>query len=227
MNNVLKSLKVGNLTNRVVQTLKTHIVKEGLKEGEKLPTERELSEILKVSRNVVREALKSLEVSGIIYKIQGKGVFVNSFQGNIAAENIFFGLNRADSNFKELIEIRKIFELTVLKLLINKITEEQIIQLQSILNSFNGHKAKDNIRVELKFHKKLLEILDNDFINRLGIIIVEFFRKIDTDIKDDINNKNNFNEKLLTNHQKIIDALRERNKTKAIKAMADHFKVYH
>ena len=218
MTKILKSIKDENLTNKVVRILRKYIISENLKEGDKIPTERELSELFNVSRNVIREALKSLEASGILYKVQGKGVFIDSFQSEIIAENIFFGLNKIDSNFKELMEIRKSFEITVLKLLISKISDEEIETLQSILDRAKEKKIKNKIKIDLEFHKKLLEILGNNFIKRLGIIIVESFREISLDI-----DKNNFEKKLFVRHQKIIDALRKRDVLKAIEAMENHF----
>ena len=224
MTQILKPLKGENLTNKTVKILKEYIIKKNLKEGDKLPTERKLSEVFNVSRNVVREALKSLEVSGILYKIQGKGVFVDSFQGNIAAKNLFFGLEKININFKELIEIRKSFEISVLKLIIKKITDEQIMALQSIVDNIGKRKFEDNIKLDLEFHKKLIDILDNDFIKRFGIIVVEFFRELSLDQLKKIREKNNLEKKLLIRHQKILDALKERNLKEAINAMENHFK---
>ena len=223
MNKLLRSLKNENLTNKVVRTLKEYIIKEGLKEGDKLPTERKLSEVFMVSRNVVREALKSLEVTGIVYKIQGKGVFVDSFKSNIIAENILFGLDKYNLDFKELLEIRRSFEISVLKLLINKITDEDINVLQSIIDNIGKEKGKAAIQIDLKFHIKLLEILNNDFIKRFGMILVEFFKELATDRLDIIRDKINFEKKLLVRHQKILDALKERNLKKAIDKMENHF----
>jgi len=221
---IFKSLKEDNLTDKTIKILKEYIIKKNLKEGDKLPTEQKLSEVFNVSRNVVREALKSLEVSGILYKIQGKGIFVDSFQGNIAVKNLFFGLKKININFKELIEIRKSFEITVLKLLIKKITDEQINVLQSIVNNMGNRKFEENIKFDLEFHNKLIDMLENDFIKRLGIIVVEFFRELSLDQLKKIREENNLEEKLLVRHQKILDALKERNLIKAVNAMENHFK---
>lgn len=224
MSKLLRPLKEVSLTNKVENILREYIIKKDLKEGDKLPTERELCEQLKVSRNVVREALKSLESSGIIYKIQGKGIFLNVFNSNITTANIFFGLVKDNSVFKELLEVRKSFEITILKLLIDKITDEDINNLQNIIDNFQKEDFKNTVLIDIKFHILLLEILKNDFIKRLGMVILESFRELPIDRLDKVEDKNDYVEKLFIRHKKIIMALKERNLDKAINAMEDHFK---
>ncbi|MBS4194981.1 FadR family transcriptional regulator [Bacillus sp. FJAT-49870] len=58
------------------------ISSDGLKQGDKIPSERELSERLKVGRSSVREALRSLELLGLIETRRGEGTFLGDFRNN-------------------------------------------------------------------------------------------------------------------------------------------------
>jgi len=58
------------------------ITNDGLKQGDKIPSERELTERLKVGRSSVREALRSLELLGLIETRRGEGTFLGDFKNN-------------------------------------------------------------------------------------------------------------------------------------------------
>lgn len=62
---------------QLIEILNDRIESEEIRSGEKIPSERELSEIYSISRATVRQALSELQRQGIIYKIQGKGNFVS------------------------------------------------------------------------------------------------------------------------------------------------------
>lgn len=62
---------------QLVNIIKGDISKQILKEGDKIPAERELTEKYNISRSTVRQALSELEKQGLVYKIHGKGNFVS------------------------------------------------------------------------------------------------------------------------------------------------------
>lgn len=64
---------------KMVDTLELSI-RDSMSPNDRLPSERELSTAFDVSRITVRQALKELEVRGLIYKVQGKGTFVSDFE---------------------------------------------------------------------------------------------------------------------------------------------------
>src|SRR5262245_66091019 len=76
---VLEPLSRDTLTKQATETLRRFILTEDLMPDEQLPSERELSESLSVSRNIVREALSVLVAEGLIVKQPGRGIFVTDF----------------------------------------------------------------------------------------------------------------------------------------------------
>lgn len=64
----------------VVEKLRNMIEIDGLNPGDKIPSERELSERLSVGRSSVREALRALELLGLIETRRGEGTFIKDFQ---------------------------------------------------------------------------------------------------------------------------------------------------
>lgn len=72
-----RPLKRTNLTSQVAESVRSYITDNGLRPGDRLPAERELTEMLGVSRNILREALKGLAAIGLIEARQGDGTFVS------------------------------------------------------------------------------------------------------------------------------------------------------
>ena len=62
----MRNLKTKKKYFQVYEELKSYIIKNNLKPGDKLPTEMQMSEILGVSRNVLREAIKTFEIIGVL-----------------------------------------------------------------------------------------------------------------------------------------------------------------
>jgi DNA-binding FadR family transcriptional regulator len=56
------------------------MLRNGLKAGDLLPTEQAMSEMLGVSRNVLREAIKSMELMGMVSACPGKGTVIKGVQ---------------------------------------------------------------------------------------------------------------------------------------------------
>ena len=73
---ILRPMTKDTLTLRVADAIKAYIVTENLSPGAQLPSERNLSHLLAVSRNIVREGLSILVAEGVIVKKPGKGIFV-------------------------------------------------------------------------------------------------------------------------------------------------------
>ena len=71
-----KPIKSEKVYENVIRQMKENIYKGNLKKGTKLPSERELSSILGVSRAAVREALSALDVLGVVETKPGEGTYI-------------------------------------------------------------------------------------------------------------------------------------------------------
>jgi len=85
---MLKPLARDTLTKQATDTLRGFILAEGMKAGDALPSERELSDTLSVSRNIVREALTVLVSEGLIIKKPDSGIFVTDFDPTIVSPRL-------------------------------------------------------------------------------------------------------------------------------------------
>ena len=97
-----------DVTVRVLTTFKRLISEGTLKAGSRLPPERELAEQFQVSRSSLRQALKVLEIIGVISQRVGDGSYVNETAGSVLGEPLNFLILLNGISFDELMEARMI-----------------------------------------------------------------------------------------------------------------------
>ena len=86
---------------RVFRELRDHILRNNLKPGDLIPTEKELCEKLGVSRNVLRESIKAMELMGIVYSRPGRGTAVCPFSLDFIYQNVL--LSTADDSERAIL----------------------------------------------------------------------------------------------------------------------------
>ena len=131
MNNIGKRPSRTLLYEEVVNDLYALIDKSQMKPGEKLPPERELTEKLGISRNVLREAFHVLESRGIINSYQGKGRFLRKVPQEEGIETKYDSLskNLERCSMMEAYEVRQVLEVKAVELIIRNATEADIDEM--------------------------------------------------------------------------------------------------
>src|SRR5215510_2758318 len=132
---MLEPLARDTLTKQATETLRRFILTEGFAPNTQLPSERELSESLSVSRNIVREALSVLVAEGLIVKQPGRGIFVTDFDRDQVAPQIAISVDYNGRSPAALSEARAAVELGAIALIAKRITEEDLQQLEAINHS--------------------------------------------------------------------------------------------
>ncbi|MDT4762591.1 FadR/GntR family transcriptional regulator, partial [Sphaerochaeta sp. PS] len=125
------------LSVMVTDAIKQMIVTENLQPGDKLYSEKQLSEKLEVSRSSIREALRMLEVSGLIKVYQGKGVFITEPE-NADIPIKSWVVENADS-LREHFEVRLLIEPHAAEIASQKADEKEIKALAELYKTFVGH----------------------------------------------------------------------------------------
>src|SRR5947209_6417913 len=106
------------------------ITTSGLKVGDRLPTERVLSQQLGVSRTVVREAVKMLAALGIVRTHQGSGLYVKSEPHPFASAVIDVSMSVDPKDVLSLFEFRCTLEVQTARLAAERITPKELRMLQ-------------------------------------------------------------------------------------------------
>lgn len=115
----------------IVKELRLIIKEEGIKTGEKLPSERELAERLSVGRSTVREALRSLELLGLIETRRGEGTFLVDFQKHQLVEVLADFIMQQPHSVSEVLQTRRMHEIDAIMI----ICSNQYLQQSPVWNS--------------------------------------------------------------------------------------------
>ncbi|HKL58950.1 MAG: FadR family transcriptional regulator [Spirochaetia bacterium] len=133
----MQSLKKERLSVMVTDAIKTMIVTENLQPGDRLYSEKQLSDKLEVSRSSIREALRMLEVSGLIKVYQGKGVFISEPE-HADKPVMSWVVENADA-LREHFEVRLLIEPHAAELASKKADEKDIKTLNELFEAFTEH----------------------------------------------------------------------------------------
>jgi len=208
---------------QVIDQIKDMIDKGTLKKGDKLPSERDLVEQLKVSRASIREAIRALEVIGLIDCRQGEGNYIkSSFQDNLFEPlSIMFMLE--GRNQEDIWELRKIMEVEASGLAAKRISEEQLKELKEIVESFVNCEDEDiNAEIDKKFHYKIAECSGNVLIFNILSTVSNLVDHFIEDARKLILAQQENKDILFSQHEEIYLAMKKHSSTAARKAMREH-----
>jgi len=144
-----------------------HLIKTGQwKPGDKITGEVALAEAFGVSRNSIREALKALELSGIIVARPGKGTFlaVDAMQHINRMELV--STIKGTQSYDELMETRLIVEPQLAYLASKRASKTDIDELKQLIKEQSEavENGSYNITLGLKFHNKIMEASRNEVL---------------------------------------------------------------
>ncbi|NRA03322.1 MAG: FadR family transcriptional regulator [Myxococcales bacterium] len=128
----------GSRSGSVAERIQARILDGTYRQGERLPGERELALELRVNRSSVREALKKLEELRLVRIHQGSGIRVRSLEGASLEliPQMLLGAGRLDlSLLRDLLELREVFVLGVLRLAIERAEDPQLRELAELLET--------------------------------------------------------------------------------------------
>lgn len=219
---MLKPLPRATLTTQATDTLRRFVLNEGLRAGDQLPSERELSEVLSVSRNIVREALKVLVSEGLVIKRPGRGVFVAEIEQSPLQVDVSVTVDSRGHDIESIRHARAALEIGAVDLMVQHATDEHIQQLINVNCKLGAslQKGRSGVKEDIAFHSTLLVCTQNSILIELTPLLVDYFRLHVYHNPASILSNNV--DRVVAEHQIIIDALRARNPSKIRQALADH-----
>jgi len=219
-------LRTPPLAYKAAEIIRAYIVERNLSAGDKLPSEREFAERLGVCRNIVREALRALELSGVIEKRQGKGAFVRAFDPTPLARQMSFGLGSDQAARLQLLEARLALESAAISLVVRHATEADFEQLDAIVNAMEQKERRgESVPAEdLAFHKALLRATHNEPIYRFSSVIEEWMSQQDAAPLADVPPAE-VRRKMTPLHRPIVEALRKGDAARARRLIETHIRI--
>ncbi|MFD0961327.1 FadR/GntR family transcriptional regulator [Paenibacillus chungangensis] len=219
-------IKKTSLVDIVYDRIKDYIVEHELQPGDRLPAEKEMIETLGVSRAVVREALKSLQMMGIIEIKSGQGIVVGELSVRSIFEQIAFHWKIGGNNFKELLDTRSILELGAIDLAIAHYDTNKLDAIdhwnQVLLGRIERNEKPQH--EDLQFHHALFLATGNDTYCQLSQVVHHYFSLSQL---DKINHLSDY-EQAYEQHSLILHWIRKKDAPRAKQCMLAHLQpLYH
>ena len=221
---ILTKNENSSIQQGIISKLRDYIEYKNLEPGDKLPSERMLSERFEVSRSNIREAIQKLEFFGILKSRPQSGTFIANI-GRVAMSGMLDDILRLeDPSFKSLVETRILLELKTVILASLRRTEEDLEKMETALEAYkskvlNGEKA---VEEDLLFHLAIAKASKNSTMNTFMLIITP---EIITNFEKYHVCDSNLSRQGIQEHQDIFEAIRDQDPKRAKEMMKTHFKV--
>jgi GntR family transcriptional repressor for pyruvate dehydrogenase complex len=230
---VLRPIDKKPLAQRIPDIIKAYVVNRQLKPGGPLPSERQLSEALGVSRNVVREGLSLLVAEGIIEKRHGSGIYLCE----IGHERLYRDgervLEESRAHYDAVREARAAVEIGAIGLIIHRITQDDLEQLEKATAALErkSERGEAFINEDMKFHLTLLRAAHNELILQWSPLVEEVMYA--WAYQADLLNQKAASSSLAMNgakrvaaeHRAILEAVQQRDVQAARRLLTEHFLI--
>jgi len=217
---MFKPVKKTRVYEEIVAKVKDMVEQGRLKSGDQLPSERELSEVFKVSRSSVREAVRSLESQGLIESRHGDGTYIARQPIEDLVDPLVSVIFTEKDGQMELFEMRRLVEPQLASLAAERATPEEIDELEKILDSQeekinSGEMGTD---VDKTFHDKLAAATKNAILIRIMDTVMDSL----TESREKSLQIEGRPEKSLVRHREILEAIKAGDKELAETLMREH-----
>ncbi len=208
-----------DVTVRLLTAFKRLISEGALVSGSRLPAERDLAESFHVSRSSLRQALKVLEIMGVISQRVGDGTYLNAAAPSLLGEPMEFLILLDGISFHELMEARIIVEPELAARAASRATEEDLATLRREMAAMK-ESSKNRSRLsehDLQFHQAIFQAAGNRVCSMMFTVIHRSLHNL-----IELTSQLVPVEHTLHLHERIYTAIRRRDPDEARKRMAEH-----
>jgi GntR family transcriptional repressor for pyruvate dehydrogenase complex len=196
------------------------LILDELKPGDKLPPERQLAGMFKVGRSSIRDAMRRLELMGLVEPRQGAGTVVRDSSAAALTDPLTSVLQAKRKHVAELLDVRLMIEPPVAARAATHATPVALAGMARILHQqeAKARQGESAIEEDFAFHYAIAQAADNSVIlNVLGVLmdLLRATRERSLQVRGRL-------EKSFTGHQRILAALRQRDARAAEAAMRRH-----
>lgn len=208
---------------QIVERIRQWILKGKLKDGDLLPSERDLAQMFGVSRVPVREALKVLEFLGAVQHIRGKGVYVRKIGIGQVLNNIDFLMADPTHMLTDLYEARQGLESEAAMLAAERCTENDLLLIESEIMEMEKVMVLggDVGEASVRFHTAIIAASHNSLLMRINEMFLDLLRFS----RSRSLQKSSRYVDVLEAHRFILERIRQRDGEGAAKALRDHLEA--
>ncbi len=213
------------LSDLVSEAIVRLITDQALKPGDKLPTEKELSQRLGIGKTSVREGIRNLEALGLLSSHQGDGVYLRE----VTLDSVFkidpkipmaSFLRLSKQEILDLVSTRFVIESEACRIAADRITGEEIKSLKVLYDGMAGSldSPEKFISWDMQFHKQIMVASGNIILTRIFGLIEDLYSKQQSVVAT----LPGAMERALEFHESILSALAQKKAKRAVQVMRQH-----
>ncbi|OTY17881.1 GntR family transcriptional regulator [Bacillus mycoides] len=168
----------------IVKKIRSIMEEDCLVAGDRLPSERELSSRLNVGRSSVREALRALELVGLIETRRGEGTFIRNFYDNGLVQLIAPFLLQDEKTIRDLLQTKRLLEKDMIRLVCN-LPKEMFSEVLSKLHQVLEENESSIPVLHQTFFKTLIEQFNNYLLYRIWMIVNDYVATLSCEVSGD------------------------------------------
>ena len=197
------------------------MIRDGLvKPGEKLPPERELAEMLQVSRGSLRDAIRTLELMGLVEPRQGEGTVVCDPSAKSLINPLATVLLRQRELVGDLLEFRRMIEPTLAGRAAQNASGEEVAYLEDILRRQKERVDRGELAIEedSEFHYAIAQAARNSVVLK----VLDAFMDLLRETRERSLQLEGRLQKSFLGHRRVLDGIRDHDALAAEEAMRSH-----
>ena len=196
------------------------LILQKLHPGDKLPSERELAEMLQVSRSSIRDAIRSLELMGLVEPRQGAGTIVRELSAESLVNPFANALKRRQELVSELLDFRKMLEPPLAARAATHASPDEISEMEEILQRQEGKLSQGEVAIaeDAEFHYSVALASGNSIELKVLDILMDLLR----DTRERSLQLKGRPERSLAGHRRILAAIKRHDAGAAKDAMRRH-----
>ncbi len=215
----LRAVKKRRVHEEIIAQIRRQLAEGHWKSGDRLPSERDLSERFKVSRASVREAIRALESAGLVRIKTGEGTYVASGPEAFLSPLVAVLLQQKDV-YLDIFEARKVIEPEIAALAARRASPEEVRQMEGILaeQARQIAQGESGVEADTAFHSLLTQSTKNKIFVRLSDAIVDSLYET----RERSLHVHGRPARSLAGHREILKAVRAKDPAGARRAMLQH-----
>lgn len=213
----------GSVSDLVSNQILSIIKSEKLKPGDRLPSERDLSQMLNVARPSLREALRSLQARGKLEIRHGSGVYVAEPQ---TEQEIRASVYAEEVSLEELYEMREVLEVPAARWASQRADSDRIAAIETALSNVTAEELSGEPdwqhlrRLDAEFHLSIVQAAGNRFLTSVQDVLHTI---INTGMQNSLMQPGRLDEASME-HRDIFDAIKNGDSARAVNAVQIHIR---
>lgn len=224
----LRRMRRIKLSDQVAEELRRWIARENLGPRDRLPPEKVLMQHFGCSKGTIREALKALEVEGLLIMQSGAngGPEIQATSTDTVMQQMRQYFHFQNLDFKDVYELRKKLEVMLAEHVTGKLTEDHFRRLEANIATCSRATGEDDRRtgraVEVEFHDILAEACDNPILDLMCRFLNLMVRDLVLRRTDSLREHSTFGQQNIDAHIELLAALRREDRAAVSALMRDH-----